>query len=382
MKAAVFSVYPADSNCPRGGIEAVTVVLVRALAQLGDLDVHVVTLDRGRTSTAVEKDGDITVHRLSGSDWPEILDIFIGPGRRRLVTYINQLQPDVLHTHETYGLALGGIPIPHVHTLHGFDHANLVADSARFARIRAPLWRLAERQGLSRQRHIVSITPYVRKMIEPQTHARIYDVDNPVEERFFHIEHRPESGRVLCAGWIDERKNTLGCVEAFARIANRHPEARLAIAGGTKDAEYFHRVRQSIERHEITDRVEILGHVDRDALSRELARANVLLLPSRQENAPMVVAEAMAAGVPVVASNRCGMPYMIDEGRTGFLVDPESTDEIADRLARLCDSKPLSQQMGQAGHVIAVERFHPRVVAEKTRTIYRMICENKPRTAL
>jgi hypothetical protein len=51
LKVAIFSRYPADSEHPKGGVEAVTVVLVKVLARLGDLDVHVVTLERGRTET-------------------------------------------------------------------------------------------------------------------------------------------------------------------------------------------------------------------------------------------------------------------------------------------------------------------------------------------
>jgi glycosyltransferase involved in cell wall biosynthesis len=335
-------------------VEAVTVVLVKALAQLDDLNVHVVTLERDRTEIAVEQDGDVTVHRLPGSSWPQIMDIVAGPGKKRLVSYINELKPDVLHTHETYGLVLGKISIPHVFTVHGFDDANLVADSARFAWVRSRLWKLVTRHGLAAQRHIISITPYVRRMIEPLTTASIYDIDNPVDERFFNIERRPETGRTLCAGWINERKNTLGAVEAFASIAGRYPKAKLIIAGEAKEAEYLNRIRHRVEHHGIGDRVELLGYVNHAQLEQELAKASVFLLPSRQENAPMAIAEAMAVGIPVIASNRCGMPYMVEEGQTGFLIDPESTEQIADRLAILVGSQPLCQQMGQAGHRVAL----------------------------
>lgn len=378
MKVAVFSRYPKDSEHPRGGVEAVAVVLVKALAQLGDLDVHIVTLERGRDSTAVEHEGDLTIHRLPRSSWPEVFDIFVGPSRRRLLEYVQALKPDVLHTHETFGLALGNIALPHVFTMHGFDHANLLADSARHAWIRSQLWRYAERRGLATQKHIISITPYVRKMIEPQTKAQIYDIDNPVDERFFQIERRTEPGRILCVGWINERKNTLGSVEAFAHIADRFPQARLIIAGAPKEAEYGDRVKGSVEHHKIGRQVEMLGHIDHTRLMEELTKASVFLLPSRQENSPMAIAEAMAARIPCIVANRCGMPYMVDEGKTGFLIDPESTAEIADRLARLLSSPELCRQMGQAGHQVAVERFHPRSVAEKTRAVYRRICAGTP----
>jgi len=374
VKIAVFSRYPSSFNHPKGGVESVTVVLTRALAKLSDLDIHVVTLERGRAKIAVEHDGDVTVHRLPGSRWPQILDVYAGPGRKRLVSYLIDIKPDVLHTHETYGLGLATIPVPHVFTVHGFDHANIVANHARFAWIRSKLWKHVERRGLAKQRHIISITPYARRMIEPLTHARIYDIDNPVEERFFGISRHVEQGRVLCVGWINERKNTLAAVRAFARIVGTCPTAKLNIAGEPQQAEYYNRVLKCIGDNKLGDRVKLLGHVNRAQLEFELARASVLLLPSRQENAPMAIAEAMAAGVPVIASNRCGMPYMVKDGQTGFLVDPESTEQIAQRLKQFLGSEELCAQMGRAGRKVALERFHPDAVAIRTKAVYEQVC--------
>jgi len=378
LKVAVFSRYPCDSGHPKGGVESVTVVLVKALAQLDSLDVHVVTLEQKRRRFSVEQDGDITVHRLPGSRWPQIADIVAGPGKRRLISYIRGLGPDIVHSHETYGLGLGNISIPHVFTVHGFDHANLMADSAKFGWLRSRLWKRVEGRGLAKQRHIISITPYVKKMIEAQTQATIYDIDNPVDERFFKMTRQPEPGRILCVGWINERKNTLGAIEAFASTVGSCANAKLVIAGEPQETEYFNRVQQSIDQYGISSRVELLGHIDHVQLEQELARASVFLLPSRQENSPMAIAEAMAAGIPVIASNRCGMPYMIEEGQTGFLIDPESIEQIAERMIRLLGSQQLSHQMGQAGRQAARERFHPHTVAQKTRDIYkRIVADNQ-----
>jgi len=374
VKVVFFSRYPENLIHPKGGIESVAVVLVKAIAQLGGLDVHVVTLEYSKDRIEVERYENVTVHRLPRSRCPEMLDIFVGPGRRRLIKYIRKLKPDVLHTHETYGLALGGISIPHVFTVHGFDHANLLSDSARLAWIRSRLWRFVERRGLSTQKHIISITPYVRMMIEHLTSANIYEIDNPVDERFFKIKHQPEPGRILCVGWISERKNTLKAIEAFTPIARNYDKAKLVIAGEPKEADYFNRIKKFIHNMKLSDRVDFLGHINHKRLEQELARACIFLLPSRQENSPMAIAEAMAAGIPVIASNRCGMPYMVEERETGFLIDPESTNQIADRLAQLLVSDKLCRKMGETARRVAMKRFHPSAVALRTRAVYETIC--------
>jgi glycosyltransferase involved in cell wall biosynthesis len=265
-----------------------------------------------------------------------------------------------------------------VFTVHGFDDANLTADSAKLAWLRSPLWGAIQRYGLARQKTIISITPYVRKTIEPLTRAVIHDIDNPVDERFFRVVRREQPGRILCVGWINERKNTLGSVQAFARVIRNGAQATLAIAGIHKDQDYYDRVIACVREHGLANRVEFLGQIGRDRLEQELGRASIVLLPSRQENAPMAIAEAMAAGVPVVTTNRCGMPYMVHEGKSGFLVDPDDQGSIAQRLGELLRDDELRPQMGACGREIALDRFHPEKVARRTRGVYASMIECSP----
>ena len=375
MRVALFSRYPSNPDSPRGGVEAVTVVLARALAELGDLDLHVVTLERTRQELVIEADGPIQIHRLGGSDWPQIADILFGPGRKKLIDYLLSLEPDVIHSHETYGLMFGTLPVPHVLTVHGFDHENLPVNSARFGKIRAKLWRKVERRGLAGQQTIISITPYVQQKIEPLTKARIYNLDNPVDKSFFNIRPGFENRRVLVVGWLSQRKNTLGAIRAFAIARARGVPGLLALAGQAKHPAYHKQVLSAIRKYGLEDSVELLGQLSHERLMKEFARSSVLLLPSRQENAPMAIAEAMAAGLPVIASNRCGMPFMVRQGQTGFLIDPEDCEQIAERLGRLLNDPSLAERMGKAGRQVAREKFHPRAVALATRKIYRTVCK-------
>ena len=85
----------------------------------------------------------------------------------------------------------------------------------------------------------------------------------------------------------------------------------------------------------------------------------------------MAIAEAMAAGLPVIASNCCGMPYMVTENQTGFLIDPEDVGQISDRLTRFLKDPATARQMGLAGRRMAEQRFAPRQVSEQTRLVYR-----------
>ena len=379
MKIAMFSRFPRDLGAPRGGVETVTLALSRALTRVDGIDLHILTLERGLTRPEITESEGMMIHRLPGSRWPQMLDVVAGPGRARLRRYLVQLAPDVVHFHETYGLGIGDLPMPRVFTIHGFDDANVTADRGYGAWLRAPLWRRIQTWGLARQRHIISITPYVRDRIRPLTQAAIYDIDNPIDPACFAVERREVPGRVFSAGWVTHRKNTLGLVAAFAQAARGGLNTTLHIAGEQKDVDYAARVREAIRQFGLSDKVVLLGRVSPEVVRRELSEASVFVLPSFQENAPMAIAEAMAAGVPVVASTRCGMPYMVQEGETGFLVDPEDTGALADRITRVLSDDGLRLRLGTAARHSAESRFHPDSVARKTVAVYQELLRSPPK---
>jgi glycosyltransferase involved in cell wall biosynthesis len=373
VKIVMVSRYPQQADKPRGGVEAVTVTLANALAELGGDSVQVITLERERAVLGDSNVSGIAVRRLLRSNWPFVLDLNFGPSRRRLENVLNASEPGVVHFHETWGLGCIPTSCAQVFTVHGFDSENLPAGDGKFAWVRSKVWKMAETRGFARTKHIISISPYVTKQIRPYTQAAIHEIDNPVDPGFFTLTRNEEAGRVLCVGWVSARKNTLGSVRAFAKAFHAGKAKKLVIAGTARDKAYLATVEAEIVKEGLSGAVEFLGQVNRQQLQAELSRASVSLLPSLQENAPMAVAEAMAAGVPVVASNRCGMPYMVEDNKSGFLVEPEDEPQVADRLTRLLGDAGLRRALAARSLEIAKERFHPAEVARKTMRVYQGI---------
>lgn len=373
MKVAMFSRMPADPDRPRGGVESATVGLLRGLSARDGVDLHVITLEKGRDSDTVEETSIATVHRLATGRMPMMLDVFGGPGRKRIDRCVREIAPDVVHFQETYGFGGPYADIPTVFTVHGFDSLNLVTEKKWLWRLRSPLWKLAEKKGIGSHRHIVSIAPYVTEELETIGDFGITPIPNAISPQFFDIESRPVAGRVLFAGWINRRKNIGAAIQAVARLADSGMDVSLHAAGEFSDDEYLREVEGLIEELGAGSSVSLLGRVAQDVLREELAKARVLVLPSLQENAPMVIAEAMAAGVPVVASNVCGMPTMIDEGRTGFLIEPNDIDSIADRLGRLLQDDELHATMSAAAREKARNTYHPEAVVTATLSLYEEV---------
>ncbi len=368
-RIAIVTAFPADPAAPRGGVEAVSVALVDSLAAFDDLELHVITTDRGRARPATSVLGRATIHRLPQKASRVLVDA-IGPGRRQMRAYLEGLRPDVIHAHDVYGLMVQGMAIPRVLTIHGFIHGDTIVSAGRLARPRSWLWKRVETRAWADYPHVISISPYVRERLSGIARGMIHDIENPIGAECFDIRRRERGLTVFSAAAISQRKNTLALVDAFARVVASGVDARLRLAGPVVEPSYGAMVDARIELGGLADRVSRLGSIDSAAVRRELSMASVFGLVSLEENAPLGIEEAMAAGVPVVASNRCGMPYMVRHGETGYLVDPFNVEEIARRLRQVLEDSGRRRQMGEAARVAARERFHPASVAKRTRDVY------------
>ncbi len=368
-RIAVATSFPADPATPHGGVEAVSVNLVRWLARYDDLEIHVVTTQPGVSTAEVSDWAGATIHRLPWAS-RRVLRHATGPGRRAVSAYLQQLGADLVHAHDIYGLMVKGLDVPRVFTIHGFIHGDTLVSGQRLARVRAMLWKRVELAGWADQPHIVSINPYVREHLEGWYPGEIHDIENPIDEECFALARDEQPGTIFSAALVCPRKNTLGLIEAFTLLRREHRNARLRLAGSLVDAEYAGLVHRRIADAGLTGQVEVLGRLTVEQVRRELSRAAVFTLLSFEEGAPMGISEAMAAGVPVVASNRCGMPHMIEHGHTGLLVDPNRPEEAADALGRLLGDDVGRRAMGTLAQAGARERYHPAVVAAKTRALY------------
>jgi glycosyltransferase involved in cell wall biosynthesis len=108
-----------------------------------------------------------------------------------------------------------------------------------------------------------------------------------------------------------------------------------------------------------------------------LESASGLVLPSLEENCPMAILEAMAAGVPVLAARVGGIPELIEHERTGLLFDPLSTAGILDSVERLLNFPDKTAAMAAAATVEARNRFHPVRVAQQHLDLYQAILADR-----
>ncbi len=169
--------------------------------------------------------------------------------------------------------------------------------------------------------------------------------------------------RVVAIGRMAEQKGHLVLIEALARLQARGTELRLVLVG---DGEMRGTVENAIRAHGLEGRVELPGWLDEAGVRAALDGAHALVLPSFAEGLPMVVMEAMAAGRPVIATWIAGIPELVQDGETGWLVPAGDAGALADALAELAATPAAGlRAMGKAGRARALARHDADAEAAK-----------------
>jgi len=155
--------------------------------------------------------------------------------------------------------------------------------------------------------------------------------------------------RVLFVSHLCESKGVLVLVEACGELAARGVAFQLSLVGPFENEEFAVRVRSRVAELRIEDRLQFLGVLTGEKKFAAYAESDVLCHPTSFDTFPIVILEAMAAGIPVISTYHSGIPDMVDDGETGFLIEPHDASALADRLARMSDNDEERRQMGVAG---------------------------------
>lgn len=376
LQVMMVSPYPLEAGKVVGGIEAVVSALAPELAAQDQIArVTVLCFHQGEAPSRTE--------RVS-----EKLQICYVRGQRRLrlltrsfldVLYARrlarQIGVDVVHGH---GLGRRGdvaiqISPASVITVHGLVHREAeLAGASLKSRVRSRLAAATMRRVLRQARVVISISDYDARSLEGLVRGRRVSIPNPIAREFFAEAPATNGAHILFAGVLTRRKNVEGLLSALALARARVPGARLLILGPAPDPEYAREIRALVGRLRLEDAVEFAGHVENERLVRELRACGAVALFSHEETSPTILAQAMAVGKPVVASRVGGIPEMVADGESGFLVEPGDTHGLAERLVELIESPELRLRMGAYAQAIARQRYEPAAVARRTVEAYRL----------
>ena len=297
------------------------------------------------------------------------LDLRMIPQLYRL---FRAFQPDVVHTH-LYVLRYVLLPallcrIPvRVHTVHSVAQKEVDWPGKLVHWIAFRLGRVVP-VSISRQ-----VAQTVKEVYGDNIHTPIIYNGIPTR-RFIFSNKKQRDDRVVLIhiGRFAPPKNHLLLVDAFSLAIEKYPSMELWLVG---DGPLRVKVKKKVEAKGLKEKVRFLGL--RDDIPDLLAEASILVLPSDWEGVPLTVLEAMAAGKPVVATAVGGVPELVDEGKTGFLVPPQAPDALAGAILRLARDPELRKRMGEVARKRALERFDIRQTAQAYGELYLKLLTRK-----
>lgn len=165
---------------------------------------------------------------------------------------------------------------------------------------------------------------------------------------------KPEIKRLFCAARLAPEKGLTFAIEALKLLLDKGYDLELRLAG---DGPHRPHLEARASKLGIADRVRFLGFVTEDEVVDELRTADLFVLPSFVEGLPVSAMEAMAIGVPVIATNIAGTSELIEDGRTGLLIRPSDAEALADAIVRMIKDHAFRLRAAELGRKKVVDEF-------------------------
>jgi len=227
-------------------------------------------------------------------------------------------------------------------------------------------------------RVIITETDYSKKFLRerfPERAGRIHRIYNGLNlAEFERADFSSTPPLIVAIGRLIAKKGFANLIRACALLVERGRSFRCEIFG---EGSFENQLRGQIDELGLKELVQLPGAKPQHELRERLARASAFALPSVPEpeggmdNLPTVIMEAMATGLPVVSTRIGGIPEMVVDNKTGFLVSPGDLVALADAIEKMTNDQSLGQKFGQAGYERAQTLFS---IEKNVRELYKLIC--------
>ncbi|MFZ5516793.1 MAG: glycosyltransferase [Candidatus Zhuqueibacterota bacterium] len=299
----------------------------------------------------------------------------------RFLKYIKKLKPDIVHIHHFRTavlcrplLKLAGVPVV-IYSVHnqwgGKIHYALDRWTTRFGDATVPFSLavkkfLFEQEGMNPEKVLDPI--YIGIDVEKFQKDYSNEKQNVMEE--FGL--KPTDKILGFVGALSEQKGLTFLIEAVRDLRKKYPELKCLIIG---EGEQENLLKAKVDSCNLGRHIFFLGQ--RYDIPILLKILDVFVLPSLWEGLPQVVLEAMAAGCPVVATDVCGTPEIIDHEVNGLLVPPKDSLALSNAMTRIFDDAELRAKIVSNAHRTIEEKFHVKTMIENFDNLYQKLLKEK-----
>ena len=358
-----------------GGVTMHIKKITKYLSFREDIEMHLITIGNKNEKTKI---GNLNIHMIKKSlPYPFSIPSLVWFLKHKII----ELNPDIVHAQGSFApystaAALVRNKYPTLLTAHG-----IIAKELKFHKginfifilfIHKP----NERYVVSKISNIIAVSLHVKNVISDMTQSQIYVIQNGIDFEDIHNvqPHKSiEYPSILFVGGLSKVKGIDTLLNAVPIIRKKILNLCVYIAGSGPEE---NKLKELVKELNIEENVNFLGYISGIKKYSYYKSADVCVFPSIYEPFGIVLLEAMACGKPVVASNVGGIPFVVEEGKTGLLFESGNVEDLADKIMTILKNEELREKMGEAGRERAKE-FTWDKIAERTVEVYKEILKGK-----
>jgi L-malate glycosyltransferase len=309
-------------------------------------------------------------------------EISINPSDPKSISYmlkahkvkniLKNIKPDIVHAHYATGYGLVGA----LCGVHPYIISTWGSDICRVPK-KSKLFRQIVKYNLSKADYITATSNDLTRETLLYTNKQVLTIPFGVDVVKFskHQNEGINTGKITI-GIVKSLEDIYGIqflIEAFAKINSIYNNTELIIVGNGPLREKLEKLCCELK---ISDRVIFTGGVANNCIPDYLNKMDIFVMPSLIESFGVAILEAESCGIPIIASDVGGIPEVMREGQTGFLVKPGNSDIIAEKLSVLIRDKKLREKMGVEGRRFVEKNYNWNDNIEQMYNLYNNILEN------
>lgn len=349
--------------------------LAHELASRDDIDLHLITFARHISEIHIINKYNITFYILPRQTvYLRVVTLFKSE-LNILNNQIRRINPDIIHSHgteEVYSYAAMLCGYPYIVSLQGIinELIKLIPQRLSVQYLLFKFFSKFEKNTLKKTHYIIAKTGFAEKIARKYNHKSvIYRIGNIVDDQFFAIENVPsENNYILFVGSISRSKGIYDLIDAVYLLDKMDMRFVIKMIGHANKE-----VTNEIKIRNLGHRFEFCGFLEHAQLIEHFKSAKMLVHPSHMDTSPNVISEAMAAGVPVLATDVGGIPDMIEHDVSGVLVPPHSPDKLAIHIEKLIINPNFFLRLAKTAKKQCIKQHASAVVVEKTVSAYKDI---------
>ncbi len=362
-----------------GGVETATENILEGYSDIDELEIIVLSFRSDKFKNLTSKYSEnITIIQKSPKYKNNLLNILFYQ-RKIIRGIINKEKPDLIHSHGTGPniLSISNLPKDRIIiTQHGINRIELKFQNTFRNKMKYFYKSIIETIYFPKFSNYIFISNHnfnYAKNNYNTIFSNYVIIPNAVNTNYFKIKTKnTTNNHILYVGFISRLKNLLFLIKIINELKYNKKIFKLTIVGEIKDSNYYEECKQYIKSNNLDNIISFKGYMNQNQLLELYNVMDIFVLPSLQENSPISLLEAMAAGKVSLASNIGGIPEIINNKKTGFIFENNNSKELYDILANLHNNYPLMESIGNNAQKQIMDRYNPQHIARLMNNFYKL----------